>query len=328
MAERTPITEEQLESVRDAAWKKGRMQPCDIVPISDLARGAAADSYHGNPVLKPPTWTWQVPLCFFVGGIAGISSVIALIGHIVGNLGVTRISSWVGLAGGLISAPLLIADLGRPSRFLNMLRVVKLRSPMSLGAWTLSLFSSAAAIAVICRELDVMGFGNTFSGSVEWVAQVVAAVMGLILASYTSVLLCLTAIPVWSENRKVIPAVFLTGALGAAGAVLELLGYLIPGTQFIGILASAAEVVIAIIIEARGRYVDLPLRRGTVGWLLRAGAILAGPIPLVIRIASLYNLELRYVAALSFIAGALRSVVRFSIRESRQNSTPVTLFVL
>jgi hypothetical protein len=86
-----------------------------------------------------------------------------------------------------------------------------------------------------------------------------------------------TAIPVWSENRKLVPAVFLTGALGSATGILELLGFLIPATQFIGIVASIVETAIAITIEVRGRYVDRPLREGPVGWLTRAGAFLAGP---------------------------------------------------
>ena len=81
-----------------------------------------------------------------------------------------------------------------------------------------------------------------------------------------------TAIPVWSENRKLVPAVFLTGALGSAAAVLELLGFTIPATQFIGIVASTVEIAIAIIIEVRGRYVDRPLREGAVGWWIRGGA--------------------------------------------------------
>jgi hypothetical protein len=102
-----------------------------------------------------------------------------------------------------------------------------------------------------------------------------------------------------------VPAVFLTGALGSAAAVLELLGFTIPATQFIGIAASAAEIVIAIMIEARDRYVDRPLREGPAGWLMRSGALLAGPISLWIRLTWSNNLELRHTAALSFAIGAL-----------------------
>ena len=144
MAERIPITEEQLDALRAEAAANGRVQGHGILAVSSpFPKPAAATSYHGNPVLKAPTWTWQVPLYFFVGGIAGISTVLALVAHIAGDIELTRTASWVGLAGGLISAPLLIADLGRPARFLNMLRVFKPRSAMSLGAWTLVVFSTA-----------------------------------------------------------------------------------------------------------------------------------------------------------------------------------------
>jgi formate-dependent nitrite reductase membrane component NrfD len=306
MAHRKPITEEQLDALREEAAQKGRVEDRGVVPISSpLPKPAAASSYHGNPVLKAPTWTWQVPLYFFVGGVAGISAVMALLARIIANTGMARVASWAGLAGGLISAPLLIADLGRPTRFLNMLRVFKPRSAMSLGAWTLTAFSSAIALAVLCQELSLAGYGNIFSVVVGWLAQIAAALTGLILASYTSVLLGVTAIPVWSENRKLMPAVFLVGALGSTAAVLELLGFTIPATQFIGIVASTVEIVIAIIIEVRNRYVDRPLRQGVVGWMTRGGALLSGPISLLIRIVWGHTPELRYIAALCFVAGAL-----------------------
>src|SRR3954469_7751922 len=188
MAARIPITEDQLDTLREAA-QNGRVQDVGIVPISGpFPEPVAASSYHGNPVLKPPTWTWQVPLYFFVGGVAGVSAVIALVTHVIANTGLTRAASWLGLAGGVISAPLLIADLGRPSRFLNMLRVFKPRSAMSLGAWTLSAFSSAVALGVIFPEFNLAGYGNSFSVVLEWISQIIAALTGLILASYTSVL--------------------------------------------------------------------------------------------------------------------------------------------
>ncbi|MFL6439179.1 MAG: NrfD/PsrC family molybdoenzyme membrane anchor subunit [Terriglobales bacterium] len=305
MAERVPITEEQLDTLRTEAAQKGRVQAIGIVPSSSPFPQPASASYHGNAVLKPPTWTWQVPLYFFVGGGSGISAVIALVAHIVGNVGVTRAASWVGLVGGLISAPLLVADLGRPARFLNMLRVFKPQSAMSMGAWTLVVFSSAVSLGVVCQELNVAGYGSYFLLGIEWLAQILAAVSGLILASYTSVLLGVTAIPVWSENRKLVSAVFLAGALGSATAVLELLGFLIPATQFMGIAASTAELIIATVIELRDRYVDRPLREGRAGWLVRGGAVLAGPISLLLRIFSGHNPHLREIAAVCFAVGAL-----------------------
>ena len=305
------MNEDRLDALREEAARTGKVQDAGIVPSgSPFPKPAAAASYNGNPVLKPPTWTWQVPLYFFVGGVAGVSAVIALVTHLRGYAALERAALWIGFAGALMSAPLLIADLGKPMRFLNMLRVFKIRSAMSVGAWTLSGFSSAVGLAVVCHEVLLAGYGNVFLLLIEWVAEIVAALTGLILASYTSVLLGVTAIPVWSENRKLVPAVFLTGALGSAAAALELVGFRIPATQLIGIVASIVEIVIAIAIEVRDRYVDRPLREGAVGWLIRVGAALAGPTALLLRIFSGHSPALRDVAALCFIAGAL--IARFA----------------
>lgn len=300
------ITEDRLDALRQEAARTGKVEDAGIIPNgSPFPKPASAQSYPGNPVLKPPTWTWQVPLYFFVGGVAGVSALFALVAHVRGDVGLERAGLWIGFVGALMSAPLLIADLGKPTRFLNMLRVFKIRSAMSVGAWTLSGFSSAIGLAAVCHEVLLAGYGNIFLLPIEWLAEVAAAVTGLVLASYTSVLLGVTAIPVWSENRKLVPAVFLTGALGAAAGVLELLGFRIPATQFIGIVASMGEIIIAITIEVRDRYVDRPLREGAVGWLTRAGAALAGPTSLLLRIFGSHSAGFRDAAASCFIAGAL-----------------------
>lgn len=308
MAEPVHITEERLDTLREEAARNGKVQTHGIVPVaSPFPKPASSANYNGNPVLKPPTWTWQVPLYFFVGGVAGTSALIALLADLYGSAGLLRAALWVGFAGALISPPLLIADLGKPTRFLNMLRVFKLRSAMSVGAWTLVGFSVAVGLAAVCHEVILAGHGSSPLLLFEWLSEIIAAFTGLILASYTSVLLGVSAIPVWSENRKLVPSVFLAGGLGSAAAVLELLGFLLPATQFIGTVASTVETVIAIVIELRGRYVDRPLREGAVGWLVRAGGALAGPVSLLLRIFWTHNPELRYLSDLCFIAGALIS---------------------
>jgi Polysulphide reductase, NrfD len=327
MAANPQFKEERLDALREEAARTGKIQDHGVVPLGGpFPKPAAAMSYHGNPVLKPPTWTWQVPLYFFVGGVAGISAVIALAAHLFGNAELMRAGLWIGFLGALISAPLLIADLGRPARFLNMLRVFKLRSAMSVGAWTLAGFSSAVGLAVVCQELILAGYGNDFWLVLEWVAEISAALSGLILASYTSVLLGVTAIPVWSENRKLVPVVFLAGGLGSAAAVLELLGFLVPVTQFIGIVASAVETLVAIMIELRGRYVDRPLREGAVGWLTRAGAALAGPTSLLLRIFWGHSSVARYVAAVCFVIGALTSRYAWIVAGRVSARDPQALF--
>src|SRR6185503_16186806 len=104
-------------------------------------------SYHGRPVLKPPPWTWEVPLYLFAGGVAGGSAVLALAARVGGAPSPTVTTAlMLALAGVLLSAALLVSDLGRPARFLHMLRVFKWRSPMSVGVWLLTAFGGAVSV--------------------------------------------------------------------------------------------------------------------------------------------------------------------------------------
>ncbi len=156
-------SEERLREIREAAAQSA---PPDI---ADHPRIQGHGSYYGLPALKPPTWTWEVPLYFFIGGIAGVSSCIAFIAHIFGaDPALIRLSLWIGLGGAAICPILLISDLGRPSRFLNMLRVFKLRSPMSLGAWILVAFSGCVFLAVMANELIMLGYGSPLVRGLGW----------------------------------------------------------------------------------------------------------------------------------------------------------------
>ena len=100
-------------------------------------------SYYGRPVLKEPVWTWEIPAYFFTGGIGGVSAGLGLAARIAGNEPLARTSTYVSAAADAVSPLLLVSDLGRPERFLNMLRVFKVTSPMSIGSWLL--FVSAGA---------------------------------------------------------------------------------------------------------------------------------------------------------------------------------------
>src|SRR5215510_16037803 len=110
--------------------------------------------YYDLPLLKPPVWTWEIPAYFFVGGAAGAAAVVASVAKAAGaSPTLVRDARWIAAAGGLVSPALLVSDLGRPERFLNMLRVFKVRSPMSVGAWTLVAFSNAAGATTFANAL-------------------------------------------------------------------------------------------------------------------------------------------------------------------------------
>jgi hypothetical protein len=159
---------------------------------------AEPHSYYGQPLLKPPVWSPEVPFYFFAGGLAGASAGLAFAAGVSGNRELERRAWRNALVGLAVSPPLLIADLGRPERFLNMLRVFKVSSPMSVGSWVLALYGAATGVAA----------GSELTGLAPGVgraAKLPAALLGLPLATYTAGLLSNTAVPVWHEGRMILP---------------------------------------------------------------------------------------------------------------------------
>ncbi len=302
-------TEARLEEIRESARREAPLPPPDIaVKTAVGALDPAQTGYYGLPLLKPPTWTWEVPLYFFLGGISGVSACIAFAAQVFeAPTNLIRFALWVGLIGASICPALLISDLGRPLRFLNMLRVFKWRSPMSMGSWILVGFSGCVFVAIVGIELVARGYTNPTIVTVLWLGEAAAALMGLLLASYTGVLIGATAIPVWSENRKLLPAHFLTSGLGGAAGILELAGFLIPATQILGFAASGIETGIETMLTVRKRVADGPLHHGFSGSTLRIAGILEGPAALLIR--AIWHAEPwgRYAAAICFLTGALMS---------------------
>jgi hypothetical protein len=290
---------------RDPAAREARLDR-----LRDEARNLASDparasrpepsaehGYYGEPILKAPVWTWEVPLYFFLGGTAGAAAVIALGAQLKGELALAHAALMIAALGALASPPLLISDLGRPKRFLYMLRVAKLRSPMSVGVWVLILFTPAVLLALAWTANFLI------PSTLGWPALIAAALLGLPLATYTGVLLAVSAIPVWNAHRRLLPPHFAASALGSAAALLELAGFQNPITQRLGIAASLVEVVIGAVIELRHRRVDRVLRHGRTGLAIRLGGLLEGPLPLVLRLA--FPASARTLAAVSFLAGAI-----------------------
>ena len=176
----------------------------------------AREGYYGRPVIAPPVWTWEVPVYLFAGGLAGASAGLAFASEAAGRDMLAR-RAWA-VAGAAVSAcpPLLVADLGRPERFLNMMRVFKVTSPMSVGSWLLAAAGTATGTAAASRLSPIPLPGPlTRIGSAAGPA---AAVLGMPLATYTGVLLANTAVPVWHEAHRELPFLFAAGAAASAGA--------------------------------------------------------------------------------------------------------------
>ncbi len=269
-------------------------------------------TYYDLPLLKPPVWTWEVPTYFFVGGAAGAAAVLAAAAQIAGaDEELVRDARRIAAIGATLSAPLLVADLGRPERFLNMLRVFKPQSPMSVGAWTVATFggaSSMAALADVVRRntnLPVKTVGD--------ISAAVSAAAGLVMATYTGVLLGVTAIPVWKEHVRLLPVHFGASALGSAVSLLQLRGHCDPALNALALGVAIFETVAAIALETGNDRISAPLRESRSGTLTRLGSVLSGPIPLFMRL-----MGSRKGAAVATLAGSL--VTRFAWVEAGKAS--------
>jgi Polysulphide reductase, NrfD len=168
-------------------------------------------SYYGRPVLKEPVWKQEIPWYLFTGGLGGASAVLSAVARVTGNERLARRSIYIGAASDAVSPLLLIADLGRPERFLNMLRVFKVTSPMSVGSWILAVSSSASSLSAFLHAI------RRFH-RISDAARAVAAGSGAPLAVYTATLFADTAIPVWHEARHELPFLFGSSAAASAGA--------------------------------------------------------------------------------------------------------------
>jgi hypothetical protein len=301
-----PSSEKRLEDLREQAWKDGVVAGRGV----DVAGGPIPHKpgYYGQPVVKPPVWTWEVPLYFFMGGIAGMSAVIASAALIFHHVDLARAAMWLAfIAGAILSPALLIMDLGRPYLFLNMLRVFKHRSPMSMGAWILSAFGGCAFPGLIALELHSH---QILTGPLDQLVRVAAAIFifgsaifGTLLATYTGVLIGATAIPAWFLHRTLLPIHFGTAGLGSAAALLELLGYRIPELNFLGFYAAGVESALLIWLSVNKHgAADRAIHEHGSGWLIRIGELLNGPLALVLRLFGFIPF-----AAISFLVGALVS---------------------
>ena len=299
------MNESRLDELRDEAWQSGVVTGRGV----DVAAGPIPRKvgYYGQPIVRPPVWTWEIPVYLFVGGLGGMSAVIAFSALLFHHFDVARTAMWVAGIAAVISPILLILDLGRPHLFINMLRVFKPQSAMSMGAWILAAFGTCVVPGLIALEL---GTFHLFARSIEQIPGVAAeilifgsAIFGMLLATYTGVLIGATAIPAWFLHHRLLPIHFGTAGLGSAAALLELLGHRIAPLNTIGIFAAAVETVLLIWLSIDKHGVaDRAIHEHRSGWLIRIGESFTGPISLVLRSFGAIPL-----AAISFLFGALVS---------------------
>jgi formate-dependent nitrite reductase membrane component NrfD len=178
-------------------------------------------SYYGRPILKPAPWTGDIPAYFFTGGLAGGSALLAAGADLTGRPSLRRSGRFGAVGALLASMYFLVHDLGRPSRFLNMLRVAKPTSPMSTGTWILTAFGAPVGVAAAAELRSYLprsfGWLARLLGLADRPAGLAAAAVGPAVASYTAVLLADTATPAWHEGWRELPFVFVGSAAAAAG---------------------------------------------------------------------------------------------------------------
>ncbi|GAB2956650.1 NrfD/PsrC family molybdoenzyme membrane anchor subunit [Nonomuraea fastidiosa] len=253
----------ELRSEREATpGSAGRRRERLLVPKAEF------DSYYGRPVLKEPTW--QAPDIagyLFLGGLAGASSTLAAAAELTGRPGLARagkVGALCALGGSLYA---LIHDLGRPERFVNMLRVFKVTSPMSVGTWILTAYGPQAGLAAAC---DVTGVAPGAGRA----ATVGAGLVGPAVATYTAALICDTAVPAWHEGHREMPFLFAGSATAAAGGLGLLAAPLEEAApaRRVALLGAAVECVAALRMERRLGPLAEPLKRSR---LLRLGEALS-----------------------------------------------------
>ena len=242
-------------------------------------------TYFEQPVLKRPHWGWNVVTYLFLGGIMGASSMIAAMVDRTASPSENRLArnaNFSALALAVACPLVLISHLGRPERFLHMLRIVKFKSPMSMGVWGLVLFSNVATLAAI-RELALLGkIPRWLRHIAPPGAPLFQALLGSFIAGYTGVLLSATAIPLWAKGKRHIPALGVTSGIGSACALQSLLLFdgeneaALGKLQRFELASCAAELLILFDFEKHAGPYGAPMFEGERGQRLRNVTMLAG----------------------------------------------------
>ncbi len=237
-------------------------------------------SYYGRPILKASPWEKDIPLYLFLGGLAAGSSLLGAGADLSDRPALRRTGRLGGMVGILISFAALVHDLGRPTRFVNMLRVAKPTSPMSVGTWILTVYGPLAGLAgaaelrgLLPRKLSwaarLLGLGARPAG-------LVAAVVAPAVASYTAVLLSDTATPTWHDAHEHLPFVFVGSAAGAAGG-LGMIGSPVEQAgpaRRLAVGGALLELAVEHKMEQAMGLTAEPLHEGTPGRLMRASKVL------------------------------------------------------
>jgi hypothetical protein len=269
--------EERLEQIAGEAWTN--------VPSRDGYR-PDDPTYYDKPVLKAPVWKWVIPAYFYVGGCAGASSLLGALAQTLGRgsmRGLVKRSRRIAAGGTMLGTAFLVYDLGVPRRFFNMLRVFRPTSPLNLGSWLLSSASTlSAGAAMLVEQPGALGAAGDVAG-------LGAGILGPPLSGYTAVVVSNSAVPLWQEIRRTLPALFISSSISGAAALLDLMDLADEEEKVVhwyGVVGKVGELAAAAAVQKDASRVDRvgrPLREGATGAMWRgASACTAASLALAI----------------------------------------------
>jgi|DewCreStandDraft_2_1066082.scaffolds.fasta_scaffold00567_30 formate-dependent nitrite reductase membrane component NrfD len=290
-------------------------------------------SYYGLPAIKKPEWLWYIPAYFFVGGLSSGAYIVATLADILGrpeDRPLVRAGRYLALAGMLLSPLLLIADLGRPERFLYMLRVFKPRSLMNLGSWVLTLFglfTGLAAVAQALQDLSVRMSALKPIAALLRVCSWLGILPAMFIGSYTGLLISATNVPLWAGNRVLMGPLFFASSMSTGMAATRLVGRLFgrvaPESEARLVRAEelmlGTELALVVASLAALRGLARPLLRGPWARLYQLGGLGMGVLaPLMLqRVGGARSAAGVASSLLVLIGGAL---ARFAIVEAGKQS--------
>ncbi len=256
----------------------GRRKKCRAEEM--MVPDATFTSYYGRQVVKAAPWEAAIPLYLFLGGVAGGSSLLGAGADLSGRPQLRR-AARIG-ATGAISASLLalVYDLGKPTRFINMLRVFKPTSPMSVGTWLITAYAPGnilAGAAEVAKLLPVrFGVLSTLLEFAARPAGLAAALIAPGVASYTAVLLTDTSTPAWHDAHRELPFVFVGSAAAASGGFGMLMAPVSEAgpARRLAIAGAIAELAVEHRMEQSMGLSAETLHHGKPGRLIRASKIL------------------------------------------------------
>ena len=180
-------------------------------------------------------WHWPIPLYLFLGGLAAGVLFFASLYYILGKEKeyptAVRKVPFIAPVLLIIGLAALFFDLRHKAYFWQLYTNIRLQSPMSWGAWTLLVITTASVIwsALHIRDIfpkwdwkyqwlkDMETFFNKYKKALAWVILIYAIITGI----YTGILLsAFNARPLW--NTSVLGPLFLASGLSAGAASIVL----------------------------------------------------------------------------------------------------------